>query len=91
MSEREPLIPKHGGYRKLKGFQMAQLAYDVTVLFVEKYVDRISTGLQDGPDEETLLNDPDDLVYPVKMKTGRMGNENNRTIQATRFFYSASD
>lgn len=42
MSEREPLIPKHGGYRKLKGFQVAQLAYDVTVLFAEKYVDRFS-------------------------------------------------
>jgi len=38
----EPLIPKHGGYRKLKGFQVAQLAYDVTVRFVELYVDRFS-------------------------------------------------
>ncbi len=36
------LIPKHGGYRKLKGFQVAQLAYDITVRFVEKYVDRFS-------------------------------------------------
>lgn len=42
MAENEPLIPKHGGYRKLKSFQTAQLAYDVTVLFVEKYVDRFS-------------------------------------------------
>ncbi len=42
MAEKEPLIPKHGGYRKLKSFQVAQLAYDVTVLFVEKYVDRFS-------------------------------------------------
>ncbi len=39
---REPLIPVHGGYRKLKGFQVAQLAFDVTVLFVEKYVNRFS-------------------------------------------------
>lgn len=31
MAEREPLIPKHGGYRKLKSFQVAQLIYDVTV------------------------------------------------------------
>ena len=38
----EPLIPKHGGYRKLKSFQVAQLAYDVTVRFCEKYVDRRS-------------------------------------------------
>jgi four helix bundle suffix protein len=27
------LIPKHGGYRKLKSFQVAELAYDVTVRF----------------------------------------------------------
>jgi len=42
MSEKEPLIPKHGGYRKLKSFQMAQLVYDVTVRFCERYVDRFS-------------------------------------------------
>jgi four helix bundle suffix protein len=38
----EPLIPKHGGYRKLKSFQLAQLIYDVTVRFCERYVDRRS-------------------------------------------------
>ncbi len=38
----EPLLPAHGGYRKLKGFQVAQLAYDVTVRFVDKYIDRFS-------------------------------------------------
>jgi four helix bundle suffix protein len=38
----EPLIPKHGGFRKLRSFQVAQLAYDVTVRFVEKYIDRFS-------------------------------------------------
>src|SRR3989304_1319943 len=42
MSEKEPLIPKHGGYRKLKSFQIAQLVYDVTVRFTEKYIDRFS-------------------------------------------------
>jgi four helix bundle suffix protein len=42
MTDREPLIPKHGGYRKLKSFQMAQLVYDVTVRFCERYVDRFS-------------------------------------------------
>jgi len=36
----EPLIPKHGGYRKLRSFQLAQLVYDVTVRFCERYVDR---------------------------------------------------
>ena len=38
----EPLIPKHGGYRKLKSFRLAQLVYDVTVRFCERYVDRRS-------------------------------------------------
>jgi four helix bundle suffix protein len=36
----EPLIPKHGGYRKLRSFQTGQLIYDVTVRFCERYVDR---------------------------------------------------
>jgi hypothetical protein len=27
MTEKEPLIPKHGGYRNLKSFQLAQLVY----------------------------------------------------------------
>ncbi len=38
----EPLIPKHGGYRKLKSFQVAQLVYDVTVRFCDRYIDRRS-------------------------------------------------
>jgi len=38
----ENLIPKHGGYRKLKGFQIAQLVYDVTVRFCNRYIDRRS-------------------------------------------------
>lgn len=36
------LIPKHGGYRKLKSFQMAQLVYDVTVRFCDRYIDKFS-------------------------------------------------
>jgi four helix bundle suffix protein len=36
--EPEPLIPKHGGYRKLKSFQLAQLCYDVTVRFCDRYI-----------------------------------------------------
>jgi len=36
------LIPIHGGYRKLKSFQVAQLAYDVTVRFCDLYIDRRS-------------------------------------------------
>jgi four helix bundle suffix protein len=42
MNEKEPLIPKHGGYRKLKSFQMAQLVYDVTVRFCNCYINKRS-------------------------------------------------
>ena len=38
----EPLIPKHGGYRNLKSFQVAQLVFDVTVRFVDRYIDNKS-------------------------------------------------
>jgi len=38
----ELLIPKHGGYRKLKSFQVAELVYDVTVRFCDRYIDRRS-------------------------------------------------
>ncbi len=38
----EPLIPKHGGYRKLRSFQVAQLIYDVTVRFCDRYIDKRS-------------------------------------------------
>lgn len=42
MTTNEPLIPKHGGYRKLKSFQVAQLIYDVTARFCDRYVDKRS-------------------------------------------------
>lgn len=42
MRPEEPLIPRHGGYRSLKSFRIAQLIYDVTVRFCELYVDRKS-------------------------------------------------
>ena len=38
----DSLLPKHGGYRHLKSFQVAQLAYDVTVRFCDRYIDRRS-------------------------------------------------
>ncbi|MDX2111690.1 MAG: four helix bundle suffix domain-containing protein [Verrucomicrobiota bacterium] len=38
----DSLIPKHGGYRKLKSFQIAQLAYDITVRFCDRYIDKRS-------------------------------------------------
>jgi four helix bundle suffix protein len=42
MPDQESLIPKHGGYRKLKSFQLAQLVYDVTVRFCDRYVEKRS-------------------------------------------------
>lgn len=35
-------MPAHGGYRKLKSFQVAQLVYDVTVRFCARYIDKRS-------------------------------------------------
>jgi len=40
--EPEKLIPLHGGYRKLKSYQLAQLVYDVTVRFCDRYIDKRS-------------------------------------------------
>ncbi len=42
MDEPESLIPPHGGYRKLTSFRLAQLIYDVTVRFCDRYLDRRS-------------------------------------------------
>ena len=42
MTANEPLIPKHGGYRKLKSFQVAQLVFDITVRFCDRYIDKRS-------------------------------------------------
>ncbi len=36
------LLPPHGGYRKLKSFQVAQLVYDLTVRFCDRYIERRS-------------------------------------------------
>jgi four helix bundle suffix protein len=36
------LIPKHGGYQSLLSFQVAQLVYDITVRFCDRYIDRFS-------------------------------------------------
>ena len=42
MTANETLIPKHGGYRKLKSFQVAQVVYDITVRFCDRYIDKRS-------------------------------------------------
>ncbi len=36
------LIPKHGGYRNLRSFQIAQLVYDLTLRFCDKYISKYS-------------------------------------------------
>src|SRR6266404_4883337 len=42
MPEPEKLIPLHGGYRRLKSFQVAQLVYDVTARFCDRYIEKRS-------------------------------------------------
>lgn len=34
----EAIIARHGGYRRLKSFQVARLCYDVTVRFCDSYI-----------------------------------------------------
>lgn len=36
------LIPKHGGFRKLRSFQVAQQVYDATVIFCNRFIDKRS-------------------------------------------------
>jgi len=42
MQHEQKLIPPHGGYRKLRSFQSAQLVYDCTVTFCNRFVDKRS-------------------------------------------------
>ncbi len=42
MTEINSLIPVHGGYRKLKSFQVSQLVYDLTLRFCDLYIDKRS-------------------------------------------------
>ena len=36
------LIPPHGGYHALKSYQMAEIIYDATVAFCDRFIDRRS-------------------------------------------------
>ncbi|MFA4943744.1 MAG: four helix bundle suffix domain-containing protein [Lentisphaeria bacterium] len=38
MNENDSLLPRHGGYKHLLSYQMAELVFDITVRFCEKYV-----------------------------------------------------
>jgi four helix bundle protein len=42
LPESPVLMPVHGGYRNLKSFQVAQLVYDVTVRFCNRYIGKRS-------------------------------------------------
>lgn len=42
VSEPTGVIPPHGGYRKLRSFQAAQVVYDATTVFCQRFVDRHS-------------------------------------------------
>ena len=42
MNEPTKLIPPHGGYRELKSYQMAELIYDATMVFCNRFIDRRS-------------------------------------------------
>jgi hypothetical protein len=36
------IIPQHGGYRRLKSFQIAERVYDGTVIFCDRFIDKRS-------------------------------------------------
>ena len=38
----DPLLPPHGGYRNLLSFRSAQLAYDLTTRFCDRFIDKKS-------------------------------------------------
>ena len=42
MNSGDSLIPKHGGYRSLRSFRSAELVYDGTVIFCDRFIDKRS-------------------------------------------------
>jgi hypothetical protein len=66
MNEPEKLIPLHGGYRKLKSFQVAQLAYDVTVRFCDRMVEFVAQMLAAKPQLAGAQSDKDKDFYENK-------------------------
>lgn len=38
----DQLLPPHGGYRKMRSFQVAELVYDATLIFCDRFIDRRS-------------------------------------------------
>jgi restriction system protein len=61
-----PLIPPHGGYQKLKSFQMSEIVYDATIVFCDRFIDKRSrthdqmvqaarSGRQTGSEADTAI------------------------------------
>lgn len=42
MNDGFKIIPPHGGYQKLKSYQMSEIVYDATVKFCNRFIDRRS-------------------------------------------------
>jgi four helix bundle suffix protein len=42
MNNPTKLIPPHGGYRELRSFQMAEIVFDATMVFCDRFIDRRS-------------------------------------------------
>lgn len=42
VTKKNDLVLPHGGYRKLKSFQVSRLVYDLTVRFCDRFIDRYS-------------------------------------------------
>ena len=42
MDDSRRIVGPHGGYRKLRSFQTAQIVYDATVVFCDRFIDRRS-------------------------------------------------
>jgi four helix bundle protein len=40
MSPQDGFIPAHGGYRKLRSYQKAQIVFDATVFFCRRFLDK---------------------------------------------------
>ena len=42
MNDGSKVIPPHGGYQKLKSYQMAEIVYDATVRFCDRFIEKRS-------------------------------------------------
>ena len=42
MKSQPVVIPPHGGYRNLKSYQTAEIIYDATAIFCDRFIDRRS-------------------------------------------------